>query len=204
MKQNKRNKALGFNTEKMVTGAVMTALVIIMQLLGSFTTFFGPFSTAVALIPIVVGAALCGVGIGAWLGFIFGVVVLVSGGATFFLTYNVVGTIITVLVKGTACGLCAGLTFKLLSRVNEYLAVIAAALVCPVVNTGVFLGGCALFFMKDVELIASELKIDNSGFLVFIVLAANFFIEIAVNLLCAPVILKLINIKKNSGKKKDS
>ena len=35
-------------TKTLVLGSVMTALVIILQLIGTATTFFGPFSTAVA------------------------------------------------------------------------------------------------------------------------------------------------------------
>ena len=106
-------------TQKLVLGAVMTGLVIILQLLGSSTTFFGPFSTAVALIPIVLGAAMCGTAIGAWLGFVFGTVVILSGGAALFFAFNVPGTIITVLLKGTACGLAAGFVYKLLSKCGQ-------------------------------------------------------------------------------------
>lgn len=95
-------------TQKLVLGAIMTALVIILQLIGSFTTFFGPFSTAVALIPIVLGAAMCGTAVGAWLGLVFGVVVIASGGAALFFAFDIPGTIITVLLKGTLCGLAAG------------------------------------------------------------------------------------------------
>ena len=36
-----------FSTEKMVLSALMTALVIVFQLLATYTTFFGPFSTAI-------------------------------------------------------------------------------------------------------------------------------------------------------------
>ena len=63
-------------TEKIVMSALMTTLVIIFQLLATYTTFFGPFSTAIGLIPIAIGACLCGPAIGAWLGFVFGVVVI--------------------------------------------------------------------------------------------------------------------------------
>ena len=66
-------------TQKLVLGAVMTGLVIILQLLGSSTTFFGPFSTAVGLIPISIGAMLCGPYIGAWLGLVFAIVIFASG-----------------------------------------------------------------------------------------------------------------------------
>ena len=132
----KNNKRM--STKTMVLGAVMTALVIVLQLLGTFTAFFGPFSTAVALIPIVIGAAMCGVGVGAWLGLVFGLVVLISGGANLFLALDVLGTLVTVLVKGTACGLVAALVYRALEKFNRYIAVLAAAIVCPVVNTGIF------------------------------------------------------------------
>ena len=138
------------STETMVIGAVMTAFVIVLQLLATFTTFFGPFSTAIGLVPIVIGAALCGPGVGAWLGFVFGVVVLASGGGNFFFIFDVPGTIITVLVKGIACGLAAGLVYKLCAKINRYVGVIAAAIACPVVNTGVFMLGCAIFFLDSV------------------------------------------------------
>ena len=123
-------------TYSLVLGAIMTAIVIVLQYVGTATTFFGPFSTAVALVPIVIGAALCGTGIGAWLGFVFGAVVLITGGANLFLAFNVIGTIITVLLKGTLCGITAGLVYKALHKKNQYLAVAAAAVICPVVNTG--------------------------------------------------------------------
>lgn len=185
-------------TEKLVFGAVMTAFVVVFQLLASFTSFFGPFSTAAALIPIVIGAAICGVGIGGWLGLVFGVVVLASGGAAFFMTYSVFGSIVTVIVKGVACGLAAGAAYKLLSKVNEWLAVIVAALVCPVVNTGVFLLGCVAFFLPYAEEMATALQLGVSGMAVFWALAmANFLIEIATNLVLCPIVVRLLKIKKN-------
>ena len=106
------------NTEKrklqtrvLVLGAVFTALVIVLQFLGTFIRF-GMFSISLVLIPIVIGAATCGVGISTWLGLVFGVVVLASGDAAAFLVVNVPGTIITVLAKGMACGALAGLAYK--------------------------------------------------------------------------------------------
>jgi thiamine transporter ThiT len=46
------------STKKLVLGAVLTALVIVLQLLGAFIRF-GPFSISLVLVPIVIGAALC-------------------------------------------------------------------------------------------------------------------------------------------------
>lgn len=186
-------------TKTLVLGSVMTALVIILQLIGTATTFFGPFSTAVALIPIVIGAAMCGTAVGAWLGFIFGVVVLLSGGAALFLAFDIPGTIITVLLKGTACGLAAGLVYKLLEKFNRYLAVIAAAIVCPVVNTSVFLLGCFVFFMESADAIASQLGMGVSGMALFWALAmGNFLLELGTNIVLSPVVVRVLSIEKKS------
>ena len=143
-----------FSTKTLVLAAIMTALVVILQFMGAFIKF-GPFSISLVLIPIVIGAATCGAGVGAWLGFVFGVVVLISGDAAAFLAVNVPGTVLTVLVKGTAAGLAAGVVYQLIEKKSRFAAVIAAAIVCPVVNTGVFLAGCALFFADTVAARAS-------------------------------------------------
>ncbi len=181
----------------MVLGAVMTALVVVFQLLATFTAIFGPFSTAIALIPIVIGAAICGVKMGAWLGFVFGVVVLASGGANLFLAFDVFGTFATVLVKGTACGLAAGLAYKALEKLNRYVAVIVAALVCPVVNTGVFMLGSILFFLDSVSEIAAAIGSTGTGVGVFWAMAmGNFIFEVGMNLVLSPVIVRLLNIRK--------
>lgn len=118
-------------------GAVLTALIIILQFMGSFIRF-GPFSISLVLIPIVIGAATCGAYMGAWLGFVFGVVVLISGDAAAFLTVNVPGTIITVLLKGTACGFCAGLIYKALAKFNRYVGVVAGGNCLPACEYGRF------------------------------------------------------------------
>ena len=138
-------------TRTLVMAAVLTALTVLLQYMGSFVKL-GPFSISLVLIPIVIGAATCGVKIGAWLGFVFGAVVLLSGDAGAFLAVDVLGTIITVLAKGTLCGLLAGLAFKGIKKLtkNDYVAAIISAVVCPVVNTGVFLIGCVIFFMDTI------------------------------------------------------
>lgn len=184
-------------TEVLVLGAVLTALVIILQLLGAFIRF-GPFSISLVLIPIVIGAAMCGVKLGAWLGFAFGAIVLISGDAAAFMSVNFVGTIITVLVKGTACGLAAGLVYKALEKINRYLAVIVAAIVCPVVNTGVFLLGCAVFFLPTITEWGAAAGFNNPVAYMFLGLAGgNFLFELASNIILSPVIVRVLSIKKN-------
>lgn len=182
-------------TKKLVLGAVMTALVIILQSLATFTTFFGPFSSAVALIPIVIGAAMCGPYVGAWLGFVFGAVVLMTGGAALFWAFDIPGTIITVLLKGIACGFVAGLVYKVLEKINRYLAVFAAALLCPVTNTAVYLLGCYVFFMDHADKIAEAAGMTLSGMSLFWAFAMmNFIFEIGSNVILSPVTVRVLDI----------
>ena len=124
--------------------------------------------------------------------------VLVSGDAAAFYSINVPGTIATVLVKGTLCGLCAGLIYNLFENKNKYLAVIAAAVVCPVVNTGVFLVGCKLFFMSAVTEWGLANGFNNAVQYMFLGLAGgNFIFELLINIILAPVILKVMTFVKD-------
>ena len=86
---------------------LLTAIVIVLQAL-SLNIRFGMFSITLTLVPIIVGAALFGWQAGAWLGFVFSFVVLLTDSAA-FMAISIPGTLITVLLKGTLAGLCAGI-----------------------------------------------------------------------------------------------
>lgn len=183
-------------TRILVLGAVFTALVIVLQFLGTFIRL-GMFSISLVLLPIIVGAATCGYKIGAWLGFVFGVVVLLSGDATAFLTVNYWGTIITVLLKGTLCGLVAGLVYKALAKFNQYLAVMVAAIACPVVNTGIFLLGCNIFFLETIKSWGAAAGFNNAASYMFLGLAGgNFLFELGTNLLLSPAVVRILKLLK--------
>ena len=184
------------NTQKIVGLGLFTAIVIVLQLMGSFIRF-GTFSISLVLVPVVIGAALYGAGAGAWLGFVFGVVVLLSGDAAAFLGVNALGTILTVLVKGTLAGLLSGLVYKALENKNRTLAVAVAAVVCPVVNTGVFLIGCKLFFMETITGWGEALGYADVGnYIIYVLVGGNFLFELLFNAVLSPVILRLIRIGK--------
>ncbi len=176
-------------TRTIALGALLTALVIVLQLLGSFIRF-GLFSVSLVLIPIVVGAALCGKYIGTWLGFVFGVAVLLSGDAASFISVNAPGTIITVLLKGTLCGFISGLLYELVSKKSRIAAVFAAAIICPIINTGVFLLGCAVFFMPTIMSLAGDDGLYS--FMIFGLGLINFPIELVCNIVLSPIIVRLL------------
>ena len=183
-------------TKNMVDVGLFTAIVMVLQFLGGGIKF-GMFSISLVLVPIVVGAALYGWKSGALLGFVFGAAVLLSGDAAAFLVINPLATVLVVLLKGAACGLVAGLTYQLLSKVNNTFAVFSAAAMCPVVNTGIFLLGCQLFFLETVAQWGATMGFENAAAYMFLGLSGvNFLIELGVNLLLAPMIVQLIRVGK--------
>ena len=178
-------------TQKVVIGAVLSAIVFLLQIAGA-SLRFGPFSVSFVLVPIVIGAASCGKSIGAWLGFVFGAAVLLSGDAGVFLAVSVPGTIITVLVKGIACGFIAAIVYSLIEKYNIYAAAVLAAVVCPVVNTGVFLLCCRLFFMETITEWAGGA--DVFKYMIFGLVGGNFIFELLANIILAPGIATILNI----------
>ena len=182
-------------TKSLTLGAILTALVVLLQTLDSFIRF-GPFSISLVLLPIVIGAAMCGTAVSTWLGFVFSVVVLMTD-ASAFLAISVPGTIITVLLKGTLCGFAAGLIYNLVAKKSKYAAVVAAAIVCPVVNTGIFLLGCVLFFFEAIESWGLASGYGTAVEYMFLGLAGgNFLFELATNIILSPTVVRLLNIKK--------
>ena len=186
-----------FGARELALASLLTAIVVVLQVIANFVQPVPGVSLTFVLVPVVIGAALLGPWVGAWLGFVFGVVVLVSGGATVFLEINPFGTILTVLVKGACAGLCAGLVYRLLEKVNPYLAVFAAAIVCPTVNTGLFFVGCVLFFWETVQGWGAAAGFKNTfTYMILGLVGVNFIVEMAVNVVLSPVIMRLIALGK--------
>ena len=92
------------------------------------------------------------------------------------------------LVKGIACGGLAGLVYAWLAQKNRTLAAVAAAIVCPVVNTGVFLLGCRIFFLPMLADMAQNLGFgDNVGrFMIIGLVGVNFLAELGINIVLSP------------------
>ncbi len=182
-------------TYKLVGTALLTAIVVVLQLVGGAIKV-GTFSISLVLMPIVVGAALFGIWSGAWLGFVFGVMVMATGDAALFLAVNVPGTIITVLAKGILAGLAAGAVYKLLEKKNKYVATLLASIASPVVNTGVFLIGCAVFFLDTIKSWAGDGPVFQ--YMIVGLVGVNFILELAINLVLNPVIVRIVDIGKKS------
>ncbi len=179
--------------KKMAGIALLMAVVVVLQLLGSFIRL-GPVEISLVLLPIVIGAAVYGPTAGAILGATFGAVVLAQPGTVFFYDMSVFGTVIVVLVKGALSGLLAGMTYKALAKKAPVLAVVLCAIVCPVVNTSIFFLGCMTFFYEDLSVFGENVAL----YVITTFIGLNFVAEFLVNVLCCPVIIRLLHILKKS------
>jgi uncharacterized membrane protein len=183
-----------FTTRNIVLLALLTAIVVVLQL---FSALFkiGPFSLTFVLIPITIGAALIGVFAGGWLGLAFGLAVLLSGDATPFFVVSPFLTIVVVLLKGFFAGLASGAVYKVVSDKikKEPLAALLAAVICPIVNTGCFFIGVLLFFLPTIREWGEAVGITNP--VVFIItgmIGFNFLIELGLNLSLVSVVIRLV------------
>lgn len=186
------------NTKKIAGTGILTAIVFVLQAVGG-SIKLGPFSISLVLIPIVVGAALYGILSGAWLGAAFAAAVLVSGDAGVFLAINPAGTVVTVMLKGILAGLFAGVAYALVEKKSNPGAIITAAIICPVVNTGVFLAGCGIFFMDTIREWAAGTNV--LAYMLTGLVGLNFLFELGANLVLAPVIVKLVQLGGKESKK---
>lgn len=184
-------------TMTLVGMAMLTAIVVVLQAM-AIGIHFGPFAITLTLIPIIVGAALYGWWAGAWLGFVFGMVVLFTDAAAFWVV-SPIGTIITCLLKGMLAGAVAGLLYKALEAKNKIVAVLAAAVTTPIVNTGVFLLGCYLFFYETVSAWGQGLGFANTtAYLIFGMVGLNFIVEAAINIALSSAVVGLIKVLKRT------
>ena len=192
------------STYRLTGLAILTAIIIVLQI---FTTFvkFGPFSITLALIPMVVGAAMYGIGAGAYLGAVLGIVVTIMcitggdvGGAMVWAANPFMCAFMCIL-KTALAGTCAGLVYKALCEKNKFLAVLLAAIVSPIVNTGIFIIGMLLFF-KDL-LAAWAGGTDLLTYIILGLTGVNFLIELAVNVILTPVVVRVIDAIKKTARK---
>ena len=189
------------NNVKRIAGiALLMALIVVMQMLGGMIPPVGGFTISLVLIPIVLGAAIYGPGAGALLGATFGVIVFIGcingtdvGGAM-VLQANPVLCFLVVMSKGTLAGFAAGFVYRLMKDKNPYLAMVCAAIVCPVVNTGVFILCMLAFFIDVLAVWAGGGEV--LGYILTGLILANFVPELIINVVFSPAgqrILKAVN-----------
>ena len=193
-----KNK-LNNKTYRLVGLGILTAIVIVLQVIA---TYFPtkPFAITLALIPIVIGAAVYGSYAGAYLGAVFSAVVVImcitgaDAGGFMVWQANPVMCVILCMLKGSAAGFFAGLLYNVLSKKNVVLGTVAAAVVAPVANTGIFIIGLPIFFRDILAQWAGGT--DIVFWALFIMAGWNFVTELIVNIVLIPVIIRILKAVK--------
>lgn len=193
----KTNKSM---IQRLVGTAALAALIVILQLVASGIKI-GPFTITLSLVPIILGACLFGPVSGAVLGAVFGGMVSIAvitgadpGGHLMFLQLPVL-TIVLCILKSTVAGLVAGLIPKLIK--NDIISAIVAAIVCPICNTGILCVGILAFYNDLVTSWAIAGGFASAfGYVILGMVGINFLVELAINLVLAPVILRVLSAVK--------
>lgn len=190
--------------KKLTYFAVLTALTVILQLLGN-TVKIGIVTLNFSLIPIVLAAILLGVWYGTALGAVTGLIILFHCGIlgadgftnVLFATDPIIISLVCVL-KTAAAGALSGLLFKWISKCNGFVATIIAAGIVPVVNSGIFILGMLLIVpsLRAAGFIAE----GANAFAVIVIgfVGLNFVFEFALNVIVAPALYRVIKIVDRS------
>ena len=191
---------------RMTGMGLLIALIFVMQSITAAIPPISGFTISQVLIPIVLGAALYGPGAGAILGAAFGAIVFVNcvtgadaGGQMVFQAGPAL-CFLVVMGKGILAGLASGLVYKLIgSKANGYVAMLCAAVICPVVNTGTFVL-CMLTLFPDVLAVwAGSMGGDILVYVFSGLLLMNFVPELIINVVFSPAgqrILQAVGKKK--------
>ncbi len=205
---------------RMVRLSLFVAIEVILTLLyipvGTINLNFG-------LVPIVIAAVFISPMSGAFIGAVSGFVTMIQvlGGQSpfyaFLITANPVAASILCIVKTAAAGLVAGYAYHGLmalgsiSPERKFAAMLVkpfrfasvntavAAVLCPVVNTGLFALGMLTIFGNAMmaDPVISTWTTGGLFALVFVALIGiNFFVELALNIVVCPVLAKALRSTK--------
>ncbi len=185
---------------RMAGVALLIAMIVVLQMIGGMIPPVGGFSISLVLIPIVLGAAAFGPGSGALLGAAFGAIVYINcltgadpGGHLVFQADPLL-CFLVVMSKGVLAGLASGLVYSLIKGRSSYLAMLCAAIVCPVVNTGVFVA-CMLLFFSDVLAVWAGGS-DVVGYVLTGLILMNFVPELIINMVFSPASQRILSVVK--------
>ena len=186
---------------KQITGiAVLIALVIVLQAVGGSIPI-GAIQLNFTLIPIVLSGIIFGALAGALTGFACGVVVLIqvitapAGLYALMWAGDPIVVVLVCLLKTTVAGFLAGYVYDLIAKKNKMVATFVASAIVPIVNTALFIIGC-LFMTNSIYFSASESGQNVFAYIIIVLVSFNFFFELAVNLIVAPALSRVLKTIK--------
>lgn len=189
-----------FSAKDVAYFAILLALVIVLQLFASAIPMFG-ITLNFSLIPIV----LAGIFFGMWGG---GALGLVSGLITFIVTavmgrepataflFQANPAVLTLVCLGktTVAGFVAGLLYRLIAKKNRLAAAYVASAAVAVLNTGLYLVGMVAMKNDVAAFLGTEATAQVVFVTVFGLVWLNLVLELAVNILFAPAIHRVVLI----------
>ena len=187
-----------FTAKNITYLAMLTAVLILLQSLSTFGFLtVGGISINLTLVPIMIGVVLLGIWGGLILGFVSCVVVTIYAltGVDVFsqalIQYRPFTTILLIFVKGIVAPFVASISYKILTKKSKLVGTWASFIVCPIVNTAIFCLGMLIFYKAFLVGVFG----NNVVYVVFITLAGvNFLVELAINIVCAPVVYRVNKI----------
>ena len=197
-----------FSAKNVAYFAVLLALVVVLQLFASAIPMFG-VTINLSLIPIVLAGIFFGMWGGGFMGLVSGLITFIvmavmgrePSTAFLFQTNPAVLTLVCI-GKTTVAGFVSGLIYRLIAKKNALAAAYVASALVAILITGIYMLGMVL--MKDD--VASFLGTEATAQVVFVTVFGliwlNFVLEIAVNVLFAPAIHRVVLVvEKKVGKK---
>ena len=182
--------------KQMAGMGLLIALIVVLQYIGGLIPAVRGFSISLVLIPIVLGAALYGPGAGAILGGAFGVIVYINcvtgadAGGNMVFAANPILCFLVVMCKGILAGTASGWVYRLLKSHNSYVAMLCAAIICPVVNTGIFIIFMATCFVDVLSAWAGGG--DILAYVLSGLVLANFLPEMLINVVFSPASTRIL------------
>ena len=191
-------------TRQWIAGiAVLTAVIFALQIILRIM-HLAPLDALITLVPVVVGTIIYDNIVSVWLGFVFGLSILICDTAEPFIAANLFDAGLSFMIIGMATALGARGVYMLFERKNETVATYAAAFTAPAIKNGVFLIISRILFMQ-VFLSMTGNSLDNVKMSKKFV-AWTFLVETIINVLLVPIIVLIIKKckKKNDVNENDS
>ncbi len=196
---------------KITAAGVFSAIVVVLQCtLGLITV--GTVNLNFVLIPIIIAGYLYGPAVGTITGLAFGLTVFIqciTGAQGVFgstlLNINWFYTFVLNAVRGALIGLVPALLWKAFSGFkNLYVRALIPALVTPVVNTGLFLLGYAVFFNGHMHELMNSLGASVMSLLFITLAGLNFVFEFATSgIIIPPVAVALVKYSHSHSKPRE-
>ncbi len=193
-------------TQKMVRIALLSALVVVLQLFFSAVKV-GAVTLNFVLVPIVIASVFISPSAGLFVGTLAGITTFIQVFTSadpfylFLMTNNPVATALICILKTAFAGLIAGYAYKLIGKISKYksLNIILPSVVCPIVNTGLFCLGMYIFFGNAMLGDSTYSSLINGNLIYFIIFGLagiNFVIELILNVVLCPLLGKALSSTK--------